>query len=122
MDERRTARVAEAVREELSEIIGFELDDPRLEAVDVTEVHVSQDGRHATVKVAVRSGEREQKQALAALEHARNFLRHELAARLLLRHVPELHFDQDRHPDTESRVDLLLKRARRTRGRGTGEG
>ena len=30
MDERRTLRVSEAVREELTEIIGFEMEDPRL--------------------------------------------------------------------------------------------
>ena len=40
-----------------------------------------------------------------------------LAARLALRHVPELHFEQDRHPDVESRIELLLKRARKTTGR-----
>jgi len=119
MDERRTARVSEAVREELSEIIGFEMDDPRVSAVDVTDVHVSPDARHATVKVAIRGDEREQRESLAALDHARNFLRHELASRLSLRHVPELHFEQDRHPDVESRIDLLLKRARNTRGRDT---
>ena len=54
----------------LSEIIGFETDDPRLLAVEVTEVHVSPDGRHATIRVAIRGNEREQKQSLAALEHA----------------------------------------------------
>jgi ribosome-binding factor A len=117
MDERRTARVSEAVREELSEIIGFEMDDPRLTAVQVTEVHVSPDSRHATVKVAVFGGEKEQRQAMAALDHARSYLRHELAMRLELRHVPELHFEQERHPDADSRVDILLKRARRTRSR-----
>ena len=57
MDERRTLRVSEAVREELTEIIGFELDDPRLLDVDVTEVHVSPDSRHATVKIAARGDE-----------------------------------------------------------------
>lgn len=117
MDERRTARVSEAVREEISEIIGFEMDDPRLTAVDVTNVHVSPDGRYATVKVAIRGGEREQRQSLAALDHARNFLRHELATRLLLRHVPELQFEHDHHPDAETRVDILLKRARKVRGK-----
>jgi ribosome-binding factor A len=117
MDERRTLRVSEAVREELSEIIGFETADPRLLAVEVVDVNVSPDGRHATIRVAIRGSEREQKQSLAALEHARHFLRHELATRLSLRHVPELHFDQDRNPDVESRIDFLLKRAKRTRGR-----
>ncbi len=74
------------------------------------------DGRHANVRVAVRGTEREQRESLAALEHARAYLRHELAMRLSLRHVPELHFDQDRNPDVESRIDFLLKRAKKSRG------
>ena len=117
MDERRTLRVSETVREELTEIIGFETEDPRLLAIEVVEAHVSPDGRHATVRVACRGTEREQKESMAALEHARHYLRHEVASRLSLRHVPELHFDQDRHPDVESRIDFLLKRAKRSRGR-----
>ncbi len=117
MDERRTLRVSEAVREELSEIVGFEAEDPRLLAVEVVDVHVSVDGRHANVKVAIRGTEREQRQSMAALEHATPFLRHELASRLSLRHVPDLHFDQDRNPDVESRIDFLLKRAKKSRGR-----
>ena len=52
-----------------------------------------------------------------ALDHARSYLRHELASRLSLRHVPELHFEQDHHPDVESRIDFLLRRAKKTRGR-----
>ena len=117
MDERRTARVAEAVREELAELIGFELDDPRLIGVDVTEVHVSPDARHATVKVNIRGDERAQNQALAALEHAGGYLRRELAGRLQLRHVPELHFERDKNPDVESRVEFLLRRAKKSRAR-----
>ena len=117
MDERRTLRVSEAVREELSEIIGFETDDARLLAVEVEEVHVSGDGRHANVRVAVRGNEREQELSMVALDHARHYLRHELASRLALRHVPELHFDRDRNPDADSRIEFLLKRAKKSRGR-----
>ena len=117
MDERRTLRVSEAVREELAEIIGFETEDPRLLAVDVTDVHVRPDGRHAGVRVTVRGTEREQTQSMGALEHAKGFLRHELASRLSLRLVPELHFERDRNPDVESRIDFLLKRSKKSRGR-----
>jgi ribosome-binding factor A len=105
------------VREELSELIGFETADPRLLAVEVVEVHVSPDGKHANVKVAIRGDEREQKTSMAALEHATGFLRHELAVRLGLRYVPELHFSEDKNPDVESRIDFLLKRAKKSRGR-----
>src|SRR5215469_3579558 len=116
MDERRTLRVSEAVREELAEIIGFELDDPRLVDISVTDVHVSPDARHARVRVAMRGEEREQRESLEALEHARPYLRHELGVRLNLRHVPELHFERDRHPDAASRVEFLIKRAKKSRG------
>ena len=117
MDERRALRVSEAVREELAEIIGFETEDPRLLAIEVMDAHVSPDGRHATIRVACRGTQREQKESMAALEHARHYLRHELASRLVLRHVPELHFTQDHNPDVESRIDFLLKRAKKSRGR-----
>ena len=117
MDERRTLRVSEAIREELTEIIGFEMEDPRVREVDVTEVHVSPDSRHATVKVAPRGEERQQNQSLAALEHAAGFLRRELAFRLQLRHVPELHFERDKNPDADSRIDFLLRRAKKSRAR-----
>ncbi len=106
-----------AVQEELAEIVGFELDDPRLLEVAVTEVHVSSDGRYAQVRVALSGDERRQRDSLAALDHARHYLRHELASRLGLRHVPELHFEQDRNPDADNRVDLLLKRAKKSRGK-----
>jgi ribosome-binding factor A len=67
------------------------------------------------VKVALSGGDREQREAMAALEHARNYLRHELASRLSLRKVPELHFEPDHHPDAAARVEILLKRAKKKR-------
>ena len=115
MDEHRSQRVSEAVREELTELIGFEMDDPRLADVSVTSAEVSPDMRHAHVKVAI--DEKSTKQAMAALEHAKNFLRHELAARLNLRRIPELHFSADAHADADSRIDFLLRRAKRSRAK-----
>src|SRR5438309_8715119 len=87
MDERRTRRVSEAVREELIELIGFEMADPRLLPVEVNHVNVSPDGRHALITVGVRGEDKVQRDAFAALEHARHYFRHELARRLSLRRV-----------------------------------
>jgi ribosome-binding factor A len=115
MEEHRARRVSEAVKEELAELIGFEMDDPRLASVNVTSADVSPDMRIAHVKVAIEAGQ--EKKALEALEHAKGFLKHELASRLNLRRVPDLHFSSDTHPDAESRIDFLLRRAKRTRAR-----
>ena len=82
-----------------------------------TQADVSPDSRYAHVKVALGGDERQQKASLAALEHARHYLRHELATRLSLRHVPELHFEVDRNADADNRVDILLKRAKKSRGK-----
>jgi len=116
MDERRILRVSEAVREELIELISFEMADPRLLAVEVSLVHMSPDGRHAHVLVGLRGDEKVQKEALAGLEHARHYLRHELARRLSLRRVPELHFEADAGAELETRIERLLQRARKSRG------
>jgi ribosome-binding factor A len=116
MDDHRILRVSETVREELSEIVGFEMNDPRLAVVDVTEVHLTPDSRHAHVGVRLSGDKQEQEHALAALEHAKNYLRHELARRLNLRRIPELHFTSNLWSEAESRVELLLKRAKKKRG------
>ena len=77
----RTERITEAIREELSEMIGYEMDDPRVGSAIVTEVQISPDKRHAMVRVRV--GENSDPTAtMEALEHARNFLRRQLASRL----------------------------------------
>jgi ribosome-binding factor A len=80
-------------------------------------VHVSPDSRHATIKVALHGEDRQKNQALAALDHASGYLRRELASRLRLRHVPELHFEPDKNPDADSRIDFLLRRAKKSRSR-----
>jgi ribosome-binding factor A len=115
MDENRTRRVSEAVREELAELIGFEMDDPRLTDVSVTSADVSPDMRHAHVKIAVDTDS--ERAVMAGLEHAKSFLKHELAARLNLRRIPDLHFAVDSHPDADSRIEFLIRRAKRNQAK-----
>src|SRR5580698_1263711 len=103
MDENRTRRVSEAVREELSELIGFEMDDPRLSDVSVTSVEVSPDMRHAHVKVAINSDA--ERRVMAGLDHAKSFLKHELASRLSLRRTPDLHSQVESHRDADARIE-----------------
>ena len=117
MDERRAEQIGEIIREELMEIIGFEMADPRLAPVDVTAVVMSPDMRQARVLVALHGIEGEQQDGMNALEHARQYLRHELARRLNLRKMPELHFEIDPWQETASRVEVLLRRAKKTRGK-----
>jgi ribosome-binding factor A len=117
MDERRAEQIGEIIREELMEIIGFELADPRLAPVDVTAVLMSPDMRTARVLVALHGVESEQQAGLSALEGARPYVKHELARRLNLRKMPELAFEIDPWQETATRVNVLLRRAKKTRSK-----
>ncbi len=105
---RRPERVAELLREEISEIVGFELDDPRVMSVTVTEVRVAGDLRDARVFVLVDGDEKEINNALAALRHAAPYIRRQVGTALSLRHTPALHFVRDTVEERGARVDQLL--------------
>jgi ribosome-binding factor A len=112
----RVERISEALREELAELIGYELSDPRVGSATVTGVHVSPDKRHAFVRIGV-AADSDVEKTLAALDHASHFLRRELAARLELFRVPELHFEADVSTVLGGRMEHLLKRIQKGRPR-----
>jgi ribosome-binding factor A len=105
---RRAEKVADLLREEIMQIVGYELEDPRLEAVTVTDVRVSDNLRDARVFVTVTGSEDEAKAALAALRHAATYVRKQLMLSLDLHHAPELHFVRDKVEERGARVDELL--------------
>lgn len=122
MDSHRGARISEALREELGELIAYELSDPRIHDANVTEVLVSPDKRHAQVRLHFNGASKEQQQeTVEALDRARNFLRRQLAERLNLFRVPELHFEADVSSAANGKMDHLLKRIRRGRPRDAEE-
>ena len=113
MEDHRTLRVAEAIREELTELIDFEMADPRIANVSVTEVLIDSRLKEARVRLAMLDAATAD-ETLAAIESARHFLRRELAVRLQLRRTPELHFESDKDISV-LKIEKLLKRVRKGR-------
>lgn len=111
---RRPERLAETLREEISEVVGYELDDPRLETTTVTEVTVSSDLRDAKVYVLVEGDEDEIEAALRALQHAAEFVRQQVAMNLDLRFAPHLHFVRDSAEENADRVNRVLQKLSRS--------
>ena len=92
----RTDRIAEEIKKELSELIRYQIKDPRLpEFVSITLVRVTKDLRYAKVYVSVLGDEEKKKGAIEALTHAAGFIRHEIGQRINLRYTPEIHFKLD---------------------------
>jgi len=105
----RPERIAETLREEIAQIVGYELEDPQLATITVTEVRVADDLRDASVYVTVEGDEREHDVALLALRHAAPYVRRQLGFALDLRHTPALHFVRDTVEEEAERVDVLLE-------------
>ena len=105
---RRPERLAVALREEISEVVGFELDDPDLQNATVTEVEVSPDMRDAKVFVLVTGDEAEIKKTLRNLQNAAGFVRQQVALNLDLRFAPHIHFARDTAEENAARVGRVL--------------
>jgi ribosome-binding factor A len=115
LDPHRNERVAESLREELEELIGYELADPRVGSATVAEVLVSSDFRHAHVRLLLVGTPEDQATTLEVLNHAKQFLRHQLTERLQLFRTPELHFETALPGALGAKAEHILKRIRRGR-------
>lgn len=106
---RRPERLGEALKVEIGEVVGFELNDPRLEMVTVTDVEVSGDLRDAKVYVLIRGTDEEVEKALRGLRNASTFVRQQVAMNLDLRHAPHVHFVRDTAEENAARVGEILE-------------
>ena len=109
----RSHRIAEQMRRELADLLQFEVKDPRIGMVTVTEVEVTGDIAHAKVfySAAVHN---DAKAALAlqqGLEKSAGFLRTQVAKRMLLRTVPQLHFVYDASIDNGMKMSQIIDEA-----------
>jgi ribosome-binding factor A len=108
MPSKRQNRVAEQLHQVLSTLLEFEVSDPRLAGVTVTDVTVDRELMYATVYVTALEGEEARQEVLHALEGATGFLRRELGAQVSLQYVPEIRFRWDETAAQGERIDQLL--------------
>lgn len=108
---RRTNRVADAIQEEVAQLLLREIKDPRIGMITLTGVRVSPDLRHARVLFSVLGDAKRRDEAFAGLRSAAGFIRSQLARRLKLRVAPEIAFEADTSLEEAERVSRLLKEA-----------
>jgi ribosome-binding factor A len=104
----RSDRVAEQIQRELADLLQFEVKDPRVGMVTVTEVEVTGDMAHAKIYYSAKAGTAELQ---VGLEKTAGFLRGQLAKRMLLRTVPQLHFIYDASIDRGMKLSKMIDEA-----------
>jgi len=104
----RSSRIAKGIQEMLSELLLFEVTDPRLRGVFVTDVRVDRELAQASIFVSALEGAERSREVLEGLKHASGFLRTQLARRTELRVFPRLRFEWDPTPESAERIEGLI--------------
>ena len=112
----RGLRVADQIQRDLSEIIAFELKDPRVGMITITEVQVTPDYAHAKVFFTMLKDDKESiKNTVDGLSKAAGFMRGQLGKRLHIHTLPALHFVHDTSTARGMELSLLIDQANATR-------
>ncbi len=103
--------MAEAIREVVSTAILHDVADPRVRAVTVLGVEMTNDLRRATVSISIMGNEAERRRVFQGIEHASGFLQARVAARLQTRFTPVLVFKVDQGVKKSVDISRLIEEA-----------
>ncbi len=104
----RLQRIAERLREELSEMVVMDISDPRLSGISITDVTVDREFTYADIYVSAVEGHERAAEILEGLNHASGYLRKKLAERVDLRIFPRLRFHWDPTPEKADHIERLI--------------
>jgi ribosome-binding factor A len=118
---KRSERVADLVRKEISEMLVRTIKDPRIGFVTITRVTVTDDCRSARIYYSVVGSRDEKEQSLEGLNSAKGYIRRELGHRMKLKYTPEIVFQFD--PSVEYAVHMgeLIHHLQEERGKKEGD-
>ena len=112
----RGLRVADQIQKDLSELIAFELKDPRVGMITLTEVQLTPDYAHAKIYFTLLKDSKEEvKQTLEGLNKAAGYLRNMLGKRLHIHTLPALHFLHDTSTSRGLQMSALIDQANAVR-------
>lgn len=118
----RSLRVADQIQRDLSEILTFELKDPRVGLITITEVQVTPDYAHAKVFFTMLNDSAEEvKNTMDGLKKASGFLRSQLGKRLHIHTLPQLNFIHDASIARGMALSDLIEQANAQRAKDADE-
>jgi len=102
-------RIADRMQQDLSEMLmRGDIHDPRLEGIFITDIRVDRELAYANIFVSALEGKERADEVLDGLNHAKGFLRKQLASQIQLRTFPELRFFWDPTPERAERIEKLI--------------
>lgn len=115
-EQKRSVRVAEAIRNELSMLLLTKVRDQKLAEVTITRVQLADDLQYARIFFTVPGEKKRQLSAEEGLQRAKGFMRSHLAKVLNMRYTPELHFEYDHQAEKVTEIERLLQEIAEEKG------
>jgi ribosome-binding factor A len=114
----RALRVADQIQRDLAEIIAFEIKDPRVGMITITEVQITPDYAHAKAFFTMLNDNKEAVQnTVDGLTKASGYIRAQLGRRLHIHTLPQLHFVHDTSTSRGMELSLLIDKANAVRAK-----
>lgn len=104
----RKDRVGNQLHEVIARLLLREVDDPRVQSVQITDVDVSPDLKNATVHYVMLDQREADPEVQEGLENAAGYLKREIGERLHLRYIPDLEFRYDESVERGRRMEQIL--------------
>lgn len=104
----RAERIADRIREELSEMLIYDIADPRLTGISITSVRVDRELAFADIYASAIEGSERSGEILEGFESASGFIRRELSRRISLRTFPRLRFHWDPSFERAEHIERLI--------------
>tara|TARA_B100000989_G_scaffold216797_1_gene165126 strand:+ start:409 stop:720 length:312 start_codon:yes stop_codon:yes gene_type:complete len=93
-DFKRSDRIADLIKVEISQVLSTEVKDPRIQGITVLNVMLTPDMKKADIFISKTNSfnEIDQEELKKGLEKAKGFIRKKLSQNLNLRRIPEIFF------------------------------
>lgn len=112
----RATRVADLLKEEISEMLCKEVKDPHIGFITITDVEVSKDLKHAQIFYTILGDEKQEEESADALSRVSSFIKKQLGKRLRMRYIPEIIFKYDHSLAYGTKIDHILNSLKETQG------
>lgn len=116
-EQKRSTRVADAIRNELAVLLLNRVRDPKISNVTISRVEVTDDLKYAKIYYTVFGKGKVIHEAETGLQRARGFMRSHLARTLNMRYTPELQFRYDKTSEKVEEIEKLLQEIAGERGK-----
>lgn len=105
----RAERIADQIKDQVSQLLSFEVKDPAVGLLTVTHVKMTSDMGMAHVYYTLVGDDEERRKTARALDRATAFVRRRLAEDMNMRRAPDVRFHYDDDLERQERVETLLR-------------